>query len=103
MDFDHTQIDELIHSRIRLAIMSILATVDSAEFTFLRGKTKATDGNLSRHLGKLEAAGYIEVAKQFEGRKPVSRYSMTKRGREAFEMYISRLESLLGTTHQKRE
>lgn len=96
-EFDHTQIDDLIHSRIRLAVMSILASVDSAEFTFIRDKINATDGNLSRHLRKLEDAEYISVEKVFEGRKPVSRYSLTDDGRKAFAAYIDRLENLLGS------
>lgn len=96
-EFDHTQIDDLIHSRIRLAVMSILASVDSAEFTFMRDKINATDGNLSRHLRKLEDAEYISVEKVFEGRKPVSRYSLTKTGRKAFAIYIDHLENLLGS------
>lgn len=95
-EFDHTRIDDLIHSRIRLAVISILASVESAEFTFIRDKINATDGNLSRHLRKLEDAGYVTVEKAFEGRKPVSRYSLTKDGRVAFRAYVDHLESMLG-------
>ena len=94
-DFDYQQLDEIIHSRIRLAIMAVLVTVDEAEFTFLRDKVNATDGNLSTHLKKLEEVGYIAVSKSFENRKPVSRYMLTKKGRQAFEVYVQRLEKLI--------
>ncbi len=73
-NFDHQQLDEIIHSRIRLAIMAVLVTIDEAEFNFLKEKVNATDGNLSTHLKKLEEAGYIAVQKSFENRKPISRY-----------------------------
>ena len=78
-EFDYQQLDEIIHSRIRLAIMAVLITVDEAEFTFLREKVNATDGNLSTHLKKLEEAGYIAVNKSFENRKPVSRYLLNSK------------------------
>lgn len=94
-EFDYQQLDEIIHSRIRLAIMAVLITVDEAEFTFLRDKVNATDGNLSTHLKKLDEAGYIAVNKSFENRKPVSRYLLTQKGRKAFELYIERLEKLI--------
>jgi DNA-binding MarR family transcriptional regulator len=94
-EFDYQQLDEIIHSRIRLAIMAVLISVDEAEFTFLRDKINATDGNLSTHLKKLDEAGYIAVNKSFESRKPVSRYLLTQKGRKAFEMYVERLEKLI--------
>jgi DNA-binding MarR family transcriptional regulator len=94
-EFDYQLLDEIIHSRIRLAIMAVLITVDEAEFIFLRDKVNATDGNLSTHLKKLEEAGYIAVNKSFENRKPVSRYLLTQKGRKAFEMYVERLEKLI--------
>lgn len=94
-EFDYQQLDEIIHSRIRLAIMAVLITVDEAEFTFLKEKVNATDGNLSTHLKKLEEAGYIAVGKSFENRKPISRYLLTQKGKKAFEIYVERLERLL--------
>ncbi len=93
---DYTQLDAVIHSRIRLAVMATLASVDEAEFTFLRRQTGATDGNLSTHLRKLEDADYIAVEKAFEKRKPVSRYKLTTAGRNAFAEYVKHLEGLLG-------
>ena len=94
-EFDYQQLDEIIHSRIRLAVMAVLITIDEAEFIFLRDKVNATDGNLSTHLKKLEEAGYIAVNKSFEQRKPVSRYLLTQKGRKAFELYVERLERLI--------
>lgn len=93
--FDYQRLDEVIHSRIRLAVMSILVTVEAAEFTYLRDRTGATDGNLGAHLRKLEETGYVEVEKRFEDRKPVSRYALTREGREAFRRYVDRLETMI--------
>lgn len=95
-EFDYKQIDEIIHSRIRLAIMSVLVAVGNAEFTFLKAKVKATDGNLSVHLKKLEDAHYIAVKKEFINRKPVSTYSLTPKGKKAFTVYVETLEHLVG-------
>ncbi|GAB6281890.1 MAG: transcriptional regulator [Ignavibacterium sp.] len=94
-NFDYQQLDDIIHSRIRLAIMSVLISVEEAEFNFLKEKINTTDGNLSTHLKKLEDAGYIATSKTFENRKPVSRYILTKKGKQAFEAYIQKLESLI--------
>lgn len=94
--FDYQRLDDLIHSRIRLAVVSILAGVEAAEFTYLRDRTGATDGNLGAHMKKLEEAGYVGVDKQFEDRKPVTRYSLTAEGREAFRRYVDRLETMIG-------
>jgi DNA-binding MarR family transcriptional regulator len=95
-DFDYQQLDDVIHSRIRLAVMAILAVVDDAEFTYLRDQTGATDGNLGAHLRKLEEAGYVAVDKSFVDRKPVSRYALTAKGRQAFGEYVDRMEKLFG-------
>jgi DNA-binding transcriptional ArsR family regulator len=94
-DFDHTLLDDIIHSRIRLAIMAVLVGVEEAEFTFLKDTVNATDGNLSIHLKKLDEAGYVAVHKRFVDRKPLSSYRLTARGRKAFELYVERLESLI--------
>jgi DNA-binding MarR family transcriptional regulator len=94
-DFDYQNIDEIIHSRIRLAIMSVLVAVDEAEFIYLREKVGATDGNLSVHLKKLEEAKYISMKKSYADRKPITRYKLTAAGRKAFEAYIDSLEKLI--------
>ena len=90
-NFDYKQINEVIHSRIRLAIMAILINVDEAEFVFLKQSVKTTDGNLSIHLKKLEDAGYLNIKKSFLNRKPVSSYRITEKGRQAFEDYVNQL------------
>jgi DNA-binding MarR family transcriptional regulator len=88
-NFDYKQINDVIHSRIRLAIMAILVNVDEAEFVFLKQTIKTTDGNLSIHIKKLEDAGYVDTNKSFLNRKPVSSYKITEKGRQAFEDYIN--------------
>lgn len=77
--------------------MAVLISVDEAEFTFIREKINATDGNLSVHLKKLEDNNYISVKKEFVDRKPVTRYKITETGRKAFEDYIKKLESIIRT------
>jgi len=94
-DFDYQQLNDIIHSRIRLAIMSVLISVEEAEFKFLKEKVNTTDGNLSVHLKKLDEAGYITVKKEFIERKPVSSYKLTEKGKNAFELYIKQLENLI--------
>lgn len=94
-DFNYHEIDDVIHSRIRTAIMAVLISVEEAEFTFIREKINATDGNLSAHLKKLEDNNYISVRKEFIERKPVTRYKITEIGRKAFEEYIKKLESII--------
>lgn len=93
--FDHTALDDLLHSRIRLAVMALLASVDQAEFSFLKQQVKATDGNLGAHLRKLEDANYLVVSKQFIERKPQTRYALSPTGREALAVYLQKLETLL--------
>lgn len=94
-EFDHQQIDDIIHSRIRLAIISLLISVEEAEFNFIKEKVNTTDGNLSVHIKKLEEAGYVSVKKEFIDRKPRTTYALTKNGRKAFEDYLDNLENLI--------
>lgn len=94
-EFDYQQLDDVIHSRIRLAVMALLITVEEAEFNFLKEKVNATDGNMSVHLKKLEDAGYISVKKEFINRKPRTMYALTKTGRRAFEAYLEQLEKMV--------
>lgn len=95
-EFDHTQLDDLIHSRLRLAVMAVLASVERADFAFLRDQVNATDGNLGAHLRKLEDAGYLSAHKRFVDRKPVTDYRLTAQGRAAFDAYVAHLASLTG-------
>ena len=94
-NYDYQEIDDVIHSRIRTSLMAVLVSVDEADFNFLKEKVKATDGNLSVHLKKLEDAGYVSVQKIFVERKPVSRYKITSKGYKAFDSYIKKLESIV--------
>jgi DNA-binding HxlR family transcriptional regulator len=94
--FSYLQLDEMLHSRIRTAVMAILHSVEKADFSYLKNNTGATDGNLSTHLRKLEEAGYIQVEKKFIQRKPVTIYWLTKKGNQAFCDYINNLGNMLG-------
>ena len=81
------EIDRLIHEPARLMIMAYLYVVESADFLFLMHQTGLTHGNLSSHMSKLEAAGYIEVVKEFVDRKPHTMLQLTDKGRTAFQKY----------------
>ena len=88
-------LDPLLHSQLRLAVMSLLLSVREAEFTFLKEKTKATAGNLSAQLSKLKDAGYLTVNKEFGGSYPVTRCAITPVGVRAFEAYVASLQRYL--------
>ena len=90
------ELNPLLHSKLRLALVSLLAGVEQAEFTWLRAKTGATDGNLGAQLLKLEEAGYLRVEKRFVARKPQSLYRLTALGRAALADYVRALRQLLG-------
>ena len=85
------ELDPLIHSQLRLAIMSILLSVDEADFVYLKEKTESTAGNLS----KLSKAGYIQVEKEFVGKKTRTSCRMTETGRKAMEAYVKALKTYL--------
>jgi DNA-binding MarR family transcriptional regulator len=93
--FDHAQIDDVIHGRLRLGIMAYLSTVSPAIFGELKDKVGATDGNLSTHLRKLEDAGYVRQEKRFVGRRPQTRVFLTDAGREAWLIWIDRMQGLM--------
>jgi len=93
--FDHQQLDEFLHSRIRLAIMSILATVNEIEFNTLKKEVNTTDGNLSIHLKKLEEKKYVDIKKGYTGRKPLTTASITEEGLSALENYFKTLEGFI--------
>jgi DNA-binding HxlR family transcriptional regulator len=90
------ELNPVIHGKLRLALLSLLAGVEEAEFTWLRSKTGSTDGNLGAQLMKLEEAGYVAVEKKFVQRKPQTLYRMTEVGRQALTDYIRALKLLLG-------
>lgn len=89
------ELDPLLHSQLRLAVISILISVESAEFTFLKVKTDSTAGNLSVQLEKLSEAGYIEIIKSFKGKKPLTTCKITRNGIKAFEEYVSSLKQYI--------
>lgn len=89
------ELDPLLHSQLRLAVMSILMSVEEADFVYLREKTESTAGNLSVQLDKLARAEYITVEKGFAGRKPRTVCRVTDKGRRAFEDYVDMLRSYL--------
>lgn len=88
-------LDPILHSQLRLAVMSLLISVKEAEFTFIRQKTNATAGNLSVQIQKLKDAGYIDVTKQFKDNYPLTICKITKAGIKAFEEYVHNLQSYL--------
>lgn len=93
-------LDPILHSQLRLAVISLLISVKEAEFTFLREKTNATAGNLSVQIQKLKEAGYIDVVKQFKDNYPQTICKITASGIKAFEEYVENLKSYLGSNGQ---
>ena len=89
-------LDPILHSQLRLAVMSLLISVKEAEFTFLKEKTGATAGNLSVQIQKLKDAGYIDVIKQFRENYPQTICKVTKQGIKAFDLYVKNLKDYLG-------
>lgn len=89
------ELDPLFLSELRLAIMSILISVEEADFVYLREKTKATAGNLSVQIDKLQQAGYIDIQKTFKGKRPQTICKITEKGVTAFETYFEALKSYL--------
>ena len=90
-------LDPLLHSELRLAVMSILINVDSADFVYLKAETGASSGNLSVQLDKLQQAGYIEVSKGFKGKMPQTVCRITDRGRDAFAAYVDALRTYISS------
>ncbi len=89
------ELDPILHSQLRLAVMSLLIGVKEAEFTFIREKTGATAGNLSVQIQKLKEAEYIEVAKQFKDNYPQTLCKVTRKGIDAFEQYVKNLQAYI--------
>ena len=90
------ELDPILHSQLRLAVVSLLISVKEAEFTFIKEKTNATAGNLSVQIQKLKEAGYIDVIKQFKDNYPQTICKITPQGITAFETYVKNLQSYLG-------
>ena len=89
------ELDPLLHSQLRLSIVSILISVDTSDFSFIKEQTGATSGNISIQIKKLQEAGYIRVEKSFKNNYPNTSISITKKGIEAFEAYVDNLKSYI--------
>lgn len=89
------ELNPLLHSQLRLAIMSILMNCEQASFVYIKEQTQATAGNLSVQLDKLVTAGYITVEKKFQGKKPLTLCGVTDAGKMAFEEYVNVLRDYL--------
>ena len=95
------ELDRLIHERMRLAMVSVLAVNEALSFNELKRLLETTDGNLSVHARKLEEAGYVTCTKSFEGRVPRTEYRLTAAGRHALERYLSHMEALIRRTRER--
>lgn len=89
------KLDPVLHSELRLAVVSLLAGVESADFTYIKKQTGATAGNLSVQIDKLSAAGYITVEKGFKGKMPCTTCRLTETGLEAFRNYVTALKEYI--------
>jgi len=89
------ELDPLLHSQLRLAIMSLLLGVEEADFVYLKEETGATSGNLSVQLSKLEEANYIELTKTYKGNRPQTICKITQTGIDAFEKYVAVLQQYI--------
>jgi len=94
-DFNIDAIDDVIHGRLRLGIMAYLSTAGSADFTFLKNRLQASDGNLSVQLRKLEEAGYVAIEKAFVGKKPQTTVTLSDAGRKAYIGYLDAMRKLI--------
>ena len=90
-------LDPILHSQLRLAVVSLLISVKEAEFTFLKEKTNATAGNLSVQINKLKEVGYIDVSKRFKDNYPQTTCKITSKGIDAFDQYVKNLQSYLSS------
>ncbi len=93
-----TELDRLIHEPARLLIVTILSTVESADFLFLQRETELTKGNLSAHLSKLEEAGYVNIEKTFKGKLPLTVCKLTETGQQAFDGYRQQMQDFIAKT-----
>jgi DNA-binding MarR family transcriptional regulator len=92
---DFKKLDPLLHSQLRLAVMSLLISLESADFVFIKEKTQATAGNLSVQLDKLEKANYITITKSFKGKRPLTTCKIAKHGIHAFQVYVNSLKEYI--------
>jgi DNA-binding MarR family transcriptional regulator len=95
MSHPTSRLDDVVHQRARLGVLALLAPADDVDFGFLKESLGLTDGNLSRHLQVLEEAGYLEIKKSFEGKRPRTRVAITREGHRAFEEEMKTLRELV--------
>jgi DNA-binding MarR family transcriptional regulator len=88
-------LDPILHSQLRLSIVSLLVGLEEAEFVYLREKTNTSAGNLSLQLDKLQKAGYVSIKKGFKGKYPVTTCKLTSKGLKAFERYVTTIKSYI--------
>ena len=93
-----TGLNPVIHESARLVLVSSLYVVDEADFVYLANRTEFTSGKISSHMAKLEAAGYVDITKEFVGKRPRTTYKLTDDGRRAFEQYRANIEDLLNAS-----
>lgn len=92
---DYNSIDDVLSSKIRLGIASLLITAEIAEFTYIKDALGLTDGNLSTHLRKMEEAGYVIISKKFVNNKPKTTVQLSPKGINAFQDYVNFLENII--------
>ena len=92
--------DELIHAPTRLAIVSLLAAAQWADFKYIRDELDLSDSALSKQLSTLESAGYVEIRKRFVGKRPRTSASLSTAGRQAFEQHVAALQRIIARSHQ---
>jgi DNA-binding MarR family transcriptional regulator len=95
---DYSKIDDVLSSKIRLGIVSLLITAEIAEFTYIKESLGLTDGNLSTHLKKLDEAGFVDIDKKFVNNKPKTTVRLTAKGVHAFKEYVAFLENIIKRT-----
>ncbi|WP_329904686.1 transcriptional regulator [Porphyromonas pogonae] len=88
-------LDPIIHSELRLAVMSLLISLEEADFVFLKNETGVSAGNLSLQLDKLAGAGYVKITKSFKGKRPCTTIKITRKGIDAFDHYVEALKSYI--------
>lgn len=97
------ELNEILHVKARLGIMTLLISFDELDFSGLKSKLGLTDGNLGAHLRVLEDAGYIEIIKGYKGKRPHTVSRITEKGREAFQEYLKQLESVIRMARAEKE
>lgn len=102
MSHPAVDLDDVVHQRVRLAILAVLAEARRADFTYLRNTLGTTDGNLSRHLQVLADAGLVQIRKGFEGKRPRTWVSSTSRGRAALASEVAALKEIVGRFEAER-